>query len=122
MTIVLVTGDRHWTDRELIYNELFPYTKDETYVIQGGASGADTIAQHICQDLTIPCLTYEANWLVYGRAVGPIRNKRILVEGKPNIVLAFHDDLQKSKGTRNMVNLAIKAGIPVKLVSHDIGV
>jgi hypothetical protein len=35
----------------------------------------------------------------------------------PNLVLAFHDDIVGSKGTRDMVNRAVKLGIPIIL--HD---
>ena len=35
------------------------------------------------------------------------------------LVVAFTDDLEKSRGTRNMVMLAKKAGIPVRIVSSE---
>ena len=39
--------------------------------------------------------------------------------GLPMVVLAFHDDYENSKGTKNMVELAQNAGITVKLVTGD---
>lgn len=45
-------------------------------------------------------------------AEGPIRNKRMLDEGA-EIVYAFHPNLEQSKGTRNMINQALRRNIPV---------
>jgi len=42
----------------------------------------------------------------------------MLTEGRPDMVLAFHDSITSSKGTANMIRIAKLAGVPVKLVSH----
>ena len=39
----------------------------------------------------------------------------MLVEGKPDIVVAFHNEIENSKGTKNMVNQALKKGLSVYL-------
>lgn len=44
-----------------------------------------------------------------GKAAGPIRNQRMLDDGKPDRVLAFPG----GRGTANMVKLAKAAGVPV---------
>ena len=36
----------------------------------------------------------------------------------PNLVLAFHDDIESSRGTKNMVAIARKAGVPVEVITH----
>lgn len=119
-TRVLVTGDRNWTDIETIEWQLKLCVHMEV-LIHGGARGADTIAGAFGKKLgsKVEVLEFRADWDKYGRAAGPIRNKQMLVEGFPDYVLAFHDDLELSKGTRHMVSLARKAGIPVK-VCHSI--
>ena len=38
-------------------------------------------------------------------------------EGKPDFVAAFHNNIDQSKGTKNMINQAKKAGIPFKVIS-----
>jgi hypothetical protein len=43
---------------------------------------------------------------------GPIRNQRMLVEGKPDLVVAFPG----GKGTAGMVTLARNAGVDVIMV------
>lgn len=48
----------------------------------------------------------------------PIRNKQMLDEGKPDLVLAFHTDIENSKGTKNMIYQAKKRGIKVILIKE----
>lgn len=129
---VLVCGDRNWTNQAIILRELHT-VEDEfdeyiTVVIHGDARGADTLAglaaRQMCgyehpkeqvDDNTPKLEVYPAQWDKFGRAAGPIRNQQMLDEGKPDLVLAFHADIENSKGTKDMVNRARKAGIPVKV-------
>ena len=62
-----------------------------------------------------------ANWVKYGRAAGPIRNRRMLELVPPDLVVAFHDDLESSRGTKDMVIAARQAEIPVRLITQKIG-
>jgi DNA-binding MurR/RpiR family transcriptional regulator len=62
-------------------------------------------------------LSYPADWEAYGKAAGPIRNQRMLDEGKPDLVIAF-SDLPTTSGTYDMIKRAKAAGIPVYLVSR----
>ena len=83
-----------------------------TALIQGGARGADSIARQAAQQLNIYCKTYHADWKTYGRAGGPIRN-RMMLDTKPDLVVAFHDNLDASRGTKDCVTEAKRRGIPV---------
>ena len=60
-------------------------------------------------------LAFPADWDKYHKAAGHIRNQQMLTEGKPTLVLAFHHDLARSKGTKDMVRRALKAGLAVYL-------
>jgi hypothetical protein len=111
---VLVTGDRHWTDQELIAKALSGLTKDDT-VIHGGAKGADTLAGKVAFECGLTVEEFKADWDKYGRAAGPIRNKRMLERGKPDLVFAFHSDIRKSKGTKDMITRALLANLSVRL-------
>jgi hypothetical protein len=83
-------------------------------VIEGEAKGADSLARQWAYDNDIPVEKYPADWTAHGRAAGPIRNRKMLTEGKPDIVVAFPSvPLDQSKGTRNMVEQARKADIKV---------
>lgn len=106
---VLICGSREWTDRDAIKKEVLRLKP--SVIIEGGARGADTLAREVGVELGILVRTFLADWKTYGRAAGPIRNTRMLVEGKPDLVLAFHKYLAESKGTQNMVKQAKKAGV-----------
>lgn len=115
---VLVTGDRDWKDRLLIKQHLTKLPPN-TVIIEGGARGADSLANSVAKELGFDRTTYHANWTRHHKAGGPIRNKRMLTESNPDRVLAFHDNIEKSKGTKDMIKISKKAGKPVKLVSHE---
>lgn len=109
---VLVCGSREFNDKELMEDVL-----EELYitcVIEGEARGADTLARKYAEGHGIPVDAFPAQWDVYGKAAGPIRNTQMLRIGKPELVVAFWDGW--SKGTRNMIKIAKQAGIAVKVV------
>ena len=58
-----------------------------------------------------------ADWDQFGKNAGPIRNKAMLAEHVPDVVIAFHVAIEKARGTKHMVTLARKAKIPVRVVS-----
>ena len=123
---ILVCGDRNWLDYALICRTLDPillsmpdeYPSTFITIIGGNAKGADTMAGIYAKAWALSLEVYPAEWKKYGRAAGPIRNQQMLDEGKPDRVIAFHDDIEHSKGTKDMVARAKKAGIPVEVIKH----
>jgi len=115
---VLICGDRHWDDYCAIEYEVFTRLEPGDVIIQGGAKGADRIAWLVGDRYGLEVLLFAAEWALYGRAAGPIRNQRMLDEGEPDEVWAFHPDLPQSKGTKDMVKRALKAGLPVYLTGQ----
>ena len=107
---VLVCGDRNWDNIEAIAREL-KKLPEGTVIVHGAARGADTIAGLVAEEIGFVIEAYPADWNKYGKGAGHIRNKQMLDEGKPKIVFAFHSDIGSSKGTKNMVEQANKAGI-----------
>lgn len=116
---ILICGDRNWTDKQYIREVLESLETKPKYIIEGEANGADTCGKNVAKELGIPIMTFPAEWDKYGLSAGYIRNKRMLDEGKPNIVLAFHDDISNSKGTKNMLEIAKNAGIRTVLYKHE---
>lgn len=108
---VLVTGSRAWTDRDTIRQALFNAEPIGT-VIHGGARGADRIADELAAELGYSVEIYPADWDRYGKAAGHRRNAE-MVATKPDVVLAFPIGL--SPGTRGCIELARRAGIPVRI-------
>ena len=111
---VLVCGDRNWTNRQLIERELRRFDPKTTIIIHGAARGADTIAGEIATSLGFQVMPFPADWDRLGRAAGPIRNREMLKQ-QPDRVLAFHNNLDKSKGTADMVSIARRALVPVEV-------
>lgn len=108
---VLVCGGRDFQENYVLTRVLDTF--DITVLIEGGATGADQLARAWALSNRVPNETYKANWARYGKAAGPLRNQRMLDEGKPDTVIAFPG----GKGTADMVRRARKAGVPV----HQIG-
>lgn len=113
---VLVCGDRAYAHRARVYATLDALGSVET-VIEGTATGADTFGGEWADLHGVEHLRFPALWDRYGRAAGPVRNRQMLEEGKPDLVVAFHHDLSQSKGTADMVRQARKAGVPVEVVT-----
>ena len=111
---ILCCGDRNWINGSAIRRELEKYPQD-TVVIHGAARGADSIAGSIAKSLGMQVEIYPAQWNKYGKGAGPVRNKQMLDEGKPDWVLAFHENIESSKGTKHMVKISEEAGIPVEV-------
>lgn len=107
---VLVCGGRNYKDWDAIERWLSPMPI--SFLIEGGASGADYMARQWAVKHGVPFETFEAEWEKHGRAAGPIRNRKMLEEGKPDVVLAFPG----GKGTADMVRAATDAGLEVLLV------
>lgn len=123
---VLVTGDRDWDDPYIIgrlldgYRELAWAMGEDLVVIEGGARGADEFAKgYRRQDAQVEHITEDAEWTKHGKGAGPIRNRKMIDEHNPDVVLAFHDDLVgTSKGTKDCVAYAKEMDIPVYLISR----
>lgn len=110
---VLVCGGRDYDDPDYLRRELTKLHRELNFdvVIDGTANGADSMAHDWANDWGIETLRFPADWKRYGRAAGPVRNRQMLVEGKPDLVVAFHKALSTSKGTKDMVEQARKAGV-----------
>ena len=110
---ILICGDRNWFSQETIRHQLLRYDATQDIVIHGDASGADKLGAKAAELLGFTpdrVLAFPADWTKYGRAAGPIRNQQ-MIDQKPDVVLAFHDQIDKSKGTKNLILLAQQAGI-----------
>ena len=115
---VLCCGDRDWADWAVILERLSLLPR-ETIVIEGECRGADKMCKAVAKELGFKVIPFRAKWTTYGRAAGPIRNQLMLDEGKPDLVIAFHTNIEMSKGTAGMIALAKKAGVPTELVTGD---
>lgn len=113
MERVLICGDRKWKNFPEIIKQLSKVQQEKGVeaVIEGEATGADTMGRNAAVQLGIPVLKFPADWRKHGLSAGYKRNVQMLEEGKPTLVLAFHPFIENSKGTKMMVALAMKAGV-----------
>lgn len=109
---VLICGDRHWAGKTEIKVFIEQLPKD-TIIIHGRARGADSLAGYYAREEGLEVIEFPAQWQVYGRSAGIIRNQQMLDEGKPDLVVYFHNNLANSRGTKDMVERATRAGIKV---------
>lgn len=105
---VLVCGGRDFADYEML-REALECLLPISVLIHGCARGADELAGRWARRHDVRVESYPANWAKLGPAAGPFRNKQMLREGKPELVVAFPG----GKGTANMVKIAREANIPV---------
>lgn len=114
---VLVCGGRDYTDCDAVYAELdaIHAATPIACVINGGASGADGLAADWAASRGVASLVVFPDWKTYGRAAGPIRNRQMLTEGKPSLVLAFPG----GRGTADMVRQSQLAGVAVRMYRKD---
>lgn len=78
-------------------------------VIHGGARGADRFAGEWAKDNGISVEAYHADWKKHGKSAGPIRNRKMLEQGRPDVVVAFRG----GRGTADMIRRAEAAGVKV---------
>lgn len=111
---VLVCGGRDFADRDLLFHTLgaIHAATPFTALIHGAAKGADRLAGEWAESASVPIAAFPADWKRYRAGAGPKRNARMLVEGKPELVVAFPG----GSGTADMIAQAEAAGVTVRRV------
>lgn len=110
---VVVCGGRNFNDfysLTMALNAIHLITPI-TELIEGGAKGADLLANVWATFKGIKITTVRAEWEKYGKRAGFIRNMK-MAEMKPDCVIAFPG----GAGTQNMIHQARLRGIQVSEV------
>jgi len=78
-------------------------------IISGCAKGVDKLGEEYAYKNNIQLEQYPAKWDMYGKQAGMIRNKEMskIADG---LIVLWND---KSKGTKNMIDIMRKKGAPV---------
>ena len=106
---VLVCGGRRFQRKDVVFHALDVLDKQRgpfATIIHGGAQGADQLGGLWALMRDRAERIYQADWERHGKAAGPKRNLRMLLEGDPDLVIAFPG----GKGTAHMKAIARKAG------------
>ena len=116
---VLVCGGRSYDDRTRFFHfmdrvlETIRGTGEtprrDVVIIHGAARGADTLADDYAREQELRVIRYPADWNTHKKAAGPIRNKLMLTDGQPHVIIAF----KGGNGTADMIRQGKKAGVPV---------
>ena len=128
--VILVTGGREWANYETtqrameIVGSKWKKTPQSVLVIHGECRGADRLAGKSAKELGYTIQSAPADWKKYGRSAGYVRNAEMIeqaleyhTKGVPTTVLAFHSDIEKSKGTKHCIEQAKLKGLDVILVT-----
>lgn len=131
MKAIIVTGDRNaeWYQWMPVVRDALRdtgATGGTGVLIHGDGRGIDWIAGKIGGMHGWSVVPMPAQWNAHGKLAGPMRNQRMAdVAGRLRqvgyevSVLAFHDDLDGSKGTKGMVRIARDESFPVTLYHSD---
>jgi hypothetical protein len=106
---LLVCGGRGYADRDAVFAVLDRVHAERGIrgIIEGGGTGADTLAREWAKERGVRCVTVPADW-TFGRRAGPMRNA-VMVAMKPDGVVAFPG----GRGTADCCAQARAAGITV---------
>lgn len=114
---VVVCGSRGWRRPDLIGRRLRRLPTN-TVVWHGDCpEGADLHAAMHCVAIGLEQRPIPADWKRHGLQAGPIRNRRLLDEARPSLVIAFWDGT--SPGTGDMIDEARRRGIEVEITRRE---
>lgn len=119
--VILVTGGRFWNKKQVIESvllNLYQKLGDDVVIVQGDCKGADLMAKSIARDIGWKTKDYPAPWNrqpdgSYDKSAGPKRNRQMFNSEHPDLVIAFHQDISKSVGTKDMVRYSLEQGCAV---------
>jgi hypothetical protein len=113
---VIIAGSRTFTDYSLLVSKCDEILKDYTdiTIVSGNARGTDKLGEKYGYSKDYNVKIFPANWQLYGKSAGMIRNKEMADYG--NMLIAFWDGV--SNGTRNMINLAKTKGLITHIINY----
>lgn len=117
MLRVLCCGSRKWNNPQLVYEVLAELPSDAT-IIHGNETGADTFVKEAAIRLGLHRMEFATQGAP-APAPDPDRPTRAIamLNEKPDLVIAFHQNLDQSKGTVQILKEAKIRHIAIQLVS-----
>jgi len=118
---VIIAGSRKFSDYQKLKENCDRILREkledeECYVIivSGHAKGADTLGEQYARERGLQLDAHLADWKQYGRAAGVIRNKEMAESA--DALIAFPQEGEENRGTRNMVKIALARGLKCGIV------
>ena len=118
---LLVAGTRTFTDYLLLkktLDHLLINHQTDTVIIEGEARGVDTLARKYAEEKGFECMKFPANWNLYGKRAGYIRNRQMheeLAKHEKRGCVLFWD--MESKGTKQNIGLCEEFKTPLRIVN-----
>jgi hypothetical protein len=108
---VVVTGGRTYQNRVHVFHSLdmLDELNPITFLAAGGATGVDTFAREWAEAHGVAWTEYPADWIGLGKMAGPVRNRAMLEQFLPDLVVAFPG----GRGTGDCVRKAHMRNISV---------
>jgi basic membrane lipoprotein Med (substrate-binding protein (PBP1-ABC) superfamily) len=109
-----IIGSRGFDNIPLLTSTMEQYKSHISFVISGGARGADKMGEVWANINSIPTVIHLPDWDKHGRAAGFIRNTLIVEEA--DVIIAFWDGI--SKGTLDSINKAKALNKPIRIINY----
>lgn len=115
---LLITGSRDWDDMVAVVRELRQIAEQlpaDTVLVSGACpTGADAMCEQVWQGMSRPIERHPAQWQLYGKQAGYIRNAEMVGEGADHCLAFIRNG---SRGASMTAELAERAGIPVTRIA-----
>lgn len=106
---VIIAGTRSMANGDYVDRAMRECGITPTCVVSGGCRGIDASGEVWAGKHGVPVFRYPADWQRHGRAAGPIRNADMA--NNADALVCVWDG--KSRGTKNMIDTAIRKRLPV---------
>lgn len=105
----IIAGSRNIEDYGLIREAMSRIDWGVSEIVSGGARGVDALGEKWAEENHVKIRVFPAEWKLYGKAAGPIRNAQMAKYA--DALVALWDG--KSPGTSNMISEAKELGLKV---------
>lgn len=115
---IIIAGSRNATEaqvREAV--QRCHWIGFATAIVSGRAKGADEFGEKLAGEEGLDVDTYPADWKL-GKRAGPVRNA-IMADNAEGLIAVWDG---RSRGTANMIELALRRGLRVAVLRVDTGI
>lgn len=113
----IISGSREIFDYNEVLNTIQEIDFRILEIVSGCACGVDQLGERYANEMGIPLVKFPADWNKYGNYAGYKRNKEMAEYA--DALIAIWDG--KSKGTKNMIDIATEKGLKVHVHSKSGG-
>lgn len=121
---VIIAGSRDFEDYDLLCKKCDYYLSKKlqdpfltVIVVSGHAKGADSLGERYAKERNLRCEVFPADWEGLGRKAGMVRN--IKMAKISNCAIVFLSAYGENIGSQNMIELAKKQGLPIRIVEEE---